>query len=119
MNIVVESRKRFGKMCLEYEQKTSLVENKSLNLQLETIASHRFKTKKALPSIDAEEMYKDIEKFNQDIINKHTRVEALKRNVQDTQSIVLQLKADRIGKKLKEPLTAEALLIAAKNKNIV
>ncbi|XP_041968230.1 uncharacterized protein LOC121725387 [Aricia agestis] len=115
MNIVVESRKRFGKMCTEYEQKTSLVENKMLNLQIETIANYRFKSKVQLPQQNTEEILKELEQFAEEIQHKQRRMEKLDRDVKNTQNVVLQLKADRIGKKLKAPLTTEEMLASARN----
>lgn len=116
MNIVVESRKRFGKMCVDYEQKTSMMENKMLNLQLETISSYRFKPKQTVPNIEVDDMCKDTEDFELEIITRQKRIEELRRKLKSTQDVVLQLRSDRLGRKLREPLTAEALLTKAKEK---
>lgn len=119
MNIVVESRKRFGKMCIDYDQKTSLMENKMLKIQLETISNYRFKSKNSIPNIDVEDMCKDIDDFAVEVVEKDRRVQDLRKKVRDTQHVVLQLKGDSIGKKVHRPLTAEAMLQQAKQKNMV
>ncbi|XP_045457103.1 uncharacterized protein LOC123667178 [Melitaea cinxia] len=116
MNIVVESRKRFGKMCIDYEQKTSLVENKMLNLQIETISNYRFKSKTTVPCIDFDEMEKDLDEFKDALISNQKRIDELKRNLSNTENVVMQLKLDAVGQKLKKPLTAEAMLADAKKK---
>ncbi|XP_032526069.1 uncharacterized protein LOC116776888 [Danaus plexippus] len=116
MNVVVESRKRFGKMCIDYERKSSLMENKILNMQLETIANYRFKSKNLVSDINIDEMTNDIDTFSNELLEMQQRVDNLKRNIKNTQAVVFQLKADRIGKKLQIPLTADAMLANAKNK---
>ncbi|CAH2062378.1 unnamed protein product, partial [Iphiclides podalirius] len=115
MNVVVESRKRFGKMCVEYEQKTSLMENKMLNLQLETISNYRFKSKNSIPHIDVDDMKEDVDIFATEILERQRRIENLKKNLRNVQLVALQLKEDRIGRKLREPLTAEDMLSVAKS----
>ncbi|KAL4714755.1 hypothetical protein ACJJTC_002614 [Scirpophaga incertulas] len=116
MNVVVESRKKFGKMCIDYEQKTSLVENKMLNLQLETISNYRFKPKQTVPNIDVEDMCQDIDNFSEEILERYNRIESLQKRLGTTQDVILQLKSDKISRKLREPMTAELLLAKAKNK---
>ncbi|KAL0852827.1 hypothetical protein ABMA27_012630 [Loxostege sticticalis] len=118
MNIVVESRKRFGKMCVDYEQKKSLMENKLLNLQLETISSYRFKPKQTLPNIEVDEMNQYTNDFSQEIKSRQKRIDDLKKRLKNTQDVVLQLKSDNVGRKLRQPLTAEALLTKAKSKHV-
>lgn len=115
MNVVVESRKRFGKMCVEYEQKTALMENKMLNLQLQTISNYKFKSKNVIPQIDVEDMKKEVDNFTADILEQQKRIDSLKKNLRNMQLISLQLKQDRIGRKLREPLTAEDMLAIAKS----
>ncbi|XP_046975561.1 uncharacterized protein LOC124541678 [Vanessa cardui] len=116
MNVVVESRKRFGKMCIDYEQKMSLVENKMLNLQIETISNYRFKSKSAIPNINIEDMLKEVDEFKDEIMNSQKRVDNLRQNVKNTQNVVLQLKVDSVGRKLRKPLTVQAMLTDAKSK---
>ncbi|CAK1587813.1 unnamed protein product [Parnassius mnemosyne] len=115
MNVVVESRKRFGKMCVEYEQKSSLMENKMLNLQLETLSNLRFKPMSKILNIDVDIMKKEVDNFAADILERQKRIENLKKNVRNAQHIVLQLKEDKIDKKLRKPLTAEEMLAVAKS----
>lgn len=117
MNIVVESRKRFGKMCVDYEQKTSLMENKMLNLQLETISNYRFKPKHVIPE-QVEDMCKDTEDITLEILERQQRIEDVRKRLKSTQDVVQQLKADIIGKKARGPLTAEAMLMQAKAKKL-
>ncbi|XP_075989316.1 uncharacterized protein LOC142985185 [Anticarsia gemmatalis] len=116
MNIVVESRKRFGKTCVDYDQKILLMENKLLNLQVETVSNYRFKPKNAVPSVDDES--KDLEDFLVEISEKQKRIEDLRRKLKNTQDVILQLEGDGVGKKLRAPLTAEALLAKAKSKKL-
>lgn len=118
MNIVVESRKRFGKMCVDYEQKKSLMENKLLNLQLETISNYRFKPKQTLPNIEVDDMNQYTNDFSQEIKSRQKRIDDLKKRLKNTQDVVLQLKSDNVGRKLRQPLTAEALLTKAKSKHV-
>ncbi|CAG9789714.1 unnamed protein product [Diatraea saccharalis] len=115
MNIVVESRKRFGKMCREYEQKTSLIENRILNLQLETISSYRFKPKQTISHIEMDEASKD---YEDEIVERSKRIEDLKKRLRSAQDVVLQLKSDNVARKLREPLNAEVLLSKAKIKHL-
>ncbi|KAI5640096.1 hypothetical protein NE865_07510 [Phthorimaea operculella] len=118
MNVVVESRKRFGRMCADYEHKTALMENKILQLQIETISNYRFKSKNTAPSVDIEDMQRDIEGFAAEIIDRQRRIQILRKKVKDTQAIVLQLKHDSVGRKVHQPLTAEAMLAHAKQKQM-
>ncbi|CAG9574249.1 unnamed protein product [Danaus chrysippus] len=104
-------------MCIDYERKTSLMENKILNMQLETIANYRFKSKNIIPDINIEERTNDVDTFSNELQEMQTRVDNLKQNIKNTQAVVFQLKADRIGKKLQIPLTADAMLANARNKN--
>ncbi|CAH2240518.1 jg9842 [Pararge aegeria aegeria] len=101
-------------MCVDYDQKTSLVENKMLKLQLKSIATCRFKAKN-IPEINTDEMKNDLEDFTNEIVSTQ-RVDELRQNVMDMQSIVLQFKNDVIGQKLKKQMTADALLAEAKKK---
>ncbi|XP_045782099.1 uncharacterized protein LOC123878808 [Maniola jurtina] len=116
MNIVVESRKQYGKMCIDYDQKKSVVENKMLKLQLNNITSCRFKAKN-IPQVNTDGMKKDVEDFTNEISLSQRRLNDLSNNVKDMQSIVLQLKNDTVGQKLKKKITADALLAEAKRKN--
>lgn len=116
MNIVVESRKRFGKMCVDYEHKTSAIENKILKLQLETIFNFQFKPKHPIPVVNTDDMLKDIDDFVQEIHSKQKRVERIEKKLKDTQEVVAQIKRDEFRKVAKEPLTAEVILARAKAK---
>lgn len=117
MNIVVESRKRYGKTCLEYDQKILLMENKLLNLQVQTVSNYRFKPKNPIQTTD-EESCKDLDDFLVSITEKQRRIEDLRRKLRNTQEVIMQLDADGIGKKLRAPLTAEAMLAQAKAKKL-
>ncbi|XP_026318510.1 uncharacterized protein LOC113229204 isoform X2 [Hyposmocoma kahamanoa] len=114
MNIVVESRKRFGKMCIDYHQKASLMENKILNLQLDTFSNYRFKSKNSIPDINIEDMNKDINDFTAEILARRKKIDELKKKVKDTENVVLQLKKDTLSQKMAEPLTVDAKLARAK-----
>ncbi|CAK1597789.1 unnamed protein product [Parnassius mnemosyne] len=102
-------------MCVEYEQKSSLMENKMLNLQLETLSNLRFKPMSKILNIDVDIMKKEVDNFAADILERQTRIENLKKNVRNAQHIVVQLKEDKIDKKLRKPLTAEEMLAVAKS----
>lgn len=115
MNVVVESRKRFGKMCVEYEQKSSIMENKMLNLQLESLSKARFKSKHTVPNLDVDSMKKEVYDFTNDIQERQQRIEKLYKSLRNTEQIVLQLKEDKIGMKLKQPLTAESRITITKS----
>ncbi|CAG5036971.1 unnamed protein product [Parnassius apollo] len=91
MNVVVESRKRFGKII---------------------------KPKNQIPNIDVDLMRKEVDDFMADILERKKRVENLKKNLKDAQHIVLQLNKDKIGKKLRQPLSAETMLAVAKNNQL-
>lgn len=105
-------------MCVDYELKTSLVENKILNLQVETISKYRCKPKQAIPNIDVDDMRKDIEDFEQEIVSRHKKIEEFKKRLRNTKDVVSQIKADSVTRNLRQPLTAEALLSKAKQKRI-
>ncbi|XP_026749417.1 uncharacterized protein LOC113510168 [Galleria mellonella] len=115
MNIVVESRKRFGKLCVDYEHKISIMENKLLDLQLETISNCRFKPKQTITN-EEQDMSKDIDEFTTEIIERQQRIDNLKTRLRNTQQIVLQLKADNVGRRLKDPITVDVMLAQAKQK---
>ncbi|KAG6460708.1 hypothetical protein O3G_MSEX012169 [Manduca sexta] len=116
MNIVVESRKRFGKMCVDYEHKSSLMENKILNLKIETFSNYRFKPKNPVP--DYADDKKEMEAFTMELIARQNRIQELRTKLKNTQNVVLQLKNDKIGNKIREPLSAESILTHAKGKII-
>ncbi|XP_013179499.1 PREDICTED: uncharacterized protein LOC106126396 [Papilio xuthus] len=117
MNVVVESRKRFGKMCVEYEQKSSIMENKILNLQLESLSKARFKSKHPVPDIDVDSMKKEVDDFISGIQERQQRIEKLNKSLRNTEQIVLQLKEDKIGRKLRQPLTAEDRITTKSHKS--
>lgn len=115
MNIVVESRKRFGKACVDYDKKTLLTENKLLNLQVSTVSNYRFKPKNNVPSVE-DDASKSLDDLFVEIIEKQKRIDDVKRKLKNTHEVILQLEADVIGKKLRAPLTADAMLAQAKAK---
>ncbi|KOB71216.1 ATPase (PilT family) [Operophtera brumata] len=117
MNVVVESRKRFGKMCVEYEQKTSLMENKILNYHIETFASKKFKPKNYVTTPVSDDS-KEIEDFSLELIEISKRFEDVRKKVKDTQEVVLQLKNDIVKKRLREPLSVDAILAKVKVKKV-
>ncbi|CAG9127541.1 unnamed protein product [Plutella xylostella] len=116
MNIVVESRKRFGKMCVDYHQKTSLIENKILNLNIETISNYHFKPKNPVPNVDMEDNSKEIEDFTAEIMEKQQRIDNLRKKLKCTEEVVAQLKRDDVNKRVKEPLSVQVMLERAKKK---
>ncbi|KAG7301188.1 hypothetical protein JYU34_014036 [Plutella xylostella] len=116
MNIVVESRKRFGKMCVDYHQKTSLIENKILNLNIETISNYHFKPKNPVPNVDIEDNSKEIEDFTAEIMEKQRRIDNLRKKLKCTEEVVAQLKRDDVNKRVKEPLSVQVMLERAKKK---
>lgn len=117
MNIVVESRKRFGKMCVDYEQKTSLMENKILNLQVQSFSNYKFKPKNPVPFVKNEDS-KDIEDFSLELIELAKQYEDVRKKVKNTQEVVMQLKVKGVGKLLRDPLSADAILAKVKGRNI-
>lgn len=114
MNIVVESRKRFGKACVDYNQKSMLMENKLLNLQVETVSNYRYKPKVPIP--DTQEDSKDIDDLFVEINERQRRLEDVMRKLKNTREVLMQLDADVIGRKLRAPLTADIMLAQAKAK---
>ncbi|KAJ8705503.1 hypothetical protein PYW08_012549 [Mythimna loreyi] len=117
MNIVVESRKRFGKACIDYDQKMLLMENKLLNLQVETVSNYRFKPKNAIPKLN-DNSCKDLDDLCVEITEKQRRMEEVMRKLKNTREVILQLDADVIGRKLRAPLTADTMLAQAKAKKL-
>lgn len=113
MNIVVESRKRFGKTCVDYDQKALLVEKKLLNLEIATTANYRFKPKNVIPSQESESS-KNMDDFAVEIVDKKKRIDDLIKRLQNTHEVLAQLDSDGVAKKLRFPLTAEAILSKAK-----
>ena len=117
MNIVVESRKRFGKACVDYDQKMLLMENKLLNLQVETVSNYRFKPKNTVPNIE-DDCNKDLDDLFVEISEKQRRVEDVMRKLKNTHEVIMQLDADVMGRKLRAPLTADTMLAQAKAKKV-
>ncbi|KAF9806370.1 hypothetical protein SFRURICE_007298 [Spodoptera frugiperda] len=113
LNLVAESRKRFGKLCVEYDQKMLLMENKLLNLQVETVSNYRFKPKNTIPNID-EDSTKDLDDLFVEISEKEQRLQDVMRKLKNTHEVIMQLDADVIGKKLRAPLNADTMLAQAK-----
>lgn len=114
MGIVVESRKRFGKLCVEYSLKSTLLENKMLNNRLETISNYHFKPKQAVPSVDYDENIKEVEEFLREIEKKQKYVDDVKKKVSNTTKVVEQLQRDNLAIRARQPLTAEVMLARAK-----
>ncbi|KPJ16381.1 hypothetical protein RR48_01365 [Papilio machaon] len=110
MNVVVETRKKFGKKCAEYDQKTSMIENKILNLQLESFSKVKFKPKYQNVHSDVDIMKKEMDSLITDLQEREKRINNLCKNVKNTEKIVLQLKEDKLSRKIIQPLTAEAKL---------
>lgn len=117
MNKVVVLRQRFGKTCVEYDKKILQMENKLLNLQVETSSNYRAKSKIRTPNVD-EEANTEMDDFILEVMAKQKRIEDLKAKLKNTTAIIFQLNNDNIGKKLRAPLVAEAMLAQAKAKNI-
>lgn len=119
MEDVVERRKRYGKMCTDYYHKASCMENKILNLQLDAISNHRFKSKNRLPDINVADMIKDIDEFSAAILARRKKIEELRKRIKDTDDIVQQMKKDTVSQEMANPLTVEANLAKAKEKEVV
>ncbi|XP_059044871.1 uncharacterized protein LOC131840699 [Achroia grisella] len=117
MNVVVESRKRFGKMCIDYERRISVMENRLLDLQLERISKRPCNMKPTVP-IAEEDVCKEIEDFTTEIMDRQHRIDDLKKRLRNTLQIVVQLKADSIGRRLREPITVDIMLAQAKQKKM-
>lgn len=118
MNVVVESRKRFGNMCIDYHRKALQVENTIMHLQLDTFSNYRFKSKNTLPDINVEDMNKDINDFACEILARRRKLDKLREKVKNTQHVVLQLKNDTMTRKMAEPLTVNAKLARAKQREV-
>lgn len=110
MNVVVETRKRFGKKCTEYDQKNLIIENKILNLQLETLSKAKFPPKYQNLDSDINTMRKEMHNIISDIQEREKTIHNLYNNVKNTEKIVLQLKEDKLGRRMLQPLTFEAKL---------
>lgn len=104
-------------MCVEYDQKMSLMENKILNYQIETFTNKKFKPKNPVSTVDSKNS-KEIEDFSLELIEISKRVEDVRKKVKNTQKVVLQLKTDSVGKRLREPLTADVFLTKIKGKKV-
>lgn len=110
MNIVVETRKRFKNMCVDYERKTSVMENNLLKLQTETIANYNFKPKCTVSDVDTSDMV-EIDSMLAELEEKKKRIEDLKLRAKHLKKIVIQLNSDNISKKLKEPIDPETMFV--------
>lgn len=105
-------------MCTDYRQKASLMENKILNLQLDTFSNYRFKSNNSIPDINVEDMNKEINDFEAEILARRNKIDGLRKKVKDTEYVVLQLKKDNLSQKMAEPLTVEAKLARAKEREV-
>ncbi|XP_038221523.1 uncharacterized protein LOC119839339 [Zerene cesonia] len=119
MNVVVETRKRFGEMCVDYQNKSTLMENKMLNLQVESIANCKIKSKIEIPDLSYEDTIKDMDDFKQEILVREKRIEDLLNKIRSTEKVVVQVKNDTIRQKLEKPINTKAILATVKNKNDV
>lgn len=117
MNVVVESRKRFGRACTEYDQKILLMENRLLNLQVETVSNYRIKPKSTPPNVD-ECSSKDLDDLIVELTGRQKYIEDMMERLDNTQEVIRQLAVDIVDKKLRAPLTAENMLAQAKAKNV-
>lgn len=90
-----------------------LMENKLLNLQVETVSNYRFKPKNTIPNID-EDSTKDLDDLFVEISEKEQRLQDVMRKLKNTHEVIMQLDADVIGKKLRAPLNADTMLAQAK-----
>ncbi|VVD03901.1 unnamed protein product [Leptidea sinapis] len=117
MNVVVDTRKAFGKKCVDYDSKRVQIENKILKLQLKSISLCKIKSKKQVPKLPLNEMMKDIDNFKEEILLKEQRLKDVCYRSTNLKNVVVQLKSDNFGRRLKVPLTAEDLLREAKIKN--
>lgn len=109
MNIVVESRKKFGKMCVDYEKKCSHIEIKMLNIQLETLSNYKFKPKHSLPTFDSEG-FEYLEKCISEMTARRRRVDEMRQKIQNAQAVMNQMKTDEVGQRLVVPLTIDNLI---------
>lgn len=116
MTAVVETRKRFGQKCVDYQHKTARVENQLLQLRLESFSNYECKRKNPLPDLDIDDMALNIEDIKAEIMEKQIRIENLCQRLNNTQEVLLQLKNDSIAKKMHQPVTIESLMARAKEK---
>ncbi|KPJ11149.1 hypothetical protein RR48_14788 [Papilio machaon] len=74
-----------------------------------------FNAKHPVPDIDVDSKKKEVDDFISDIQERQQRIEKLNKNLRKTEQIVLQLKEDKIGRKLRQPLTAQARITTTKS----
>ncbi|XP_045506011.1 uncharacterized protein LOC123702334 [Colias croceus] len=117
MNVVVETRKRFGEMCVDYQNKSTLMENKMLNLQVETIANCKIKSKIQIPDLSYDDTIKDMDDFKHELVIREKRIEDLIKKIRSTEKVVVQVKSDTIRQKLEKPISAKAILATVKTRN--
>ncbi|CAK1556041.1 unnamed protein product [Leptosia nina] len=112
---VVETRKHFGKKCLEYHQKTAQVEHAMLNLQLKAISNSKLpKSKHQIPNLPYDKMIHDMDDFKEEILAAERKLHAIDNKIMNTEKIVTQIINDRINKQAKIPITTESLIACAK-----
>ncbi|XP_063371631.1 uncharacterized protein LOC134659853 [Cydia amplana] len=111
MTAVVETRKQYGKKCIDYQHKTSRVENQLLQLRLESFANYE---KRKLPQFDVDDMALNIEDIKAEIMEKQMRIENLCKRLNDTQEVLLQVQNDNVTRKMHQPVTIETLMARAK-----
>ncbi|KAI8426982.1 hypothetical protein MSG28_014640 [Choristoneura fumiferana] len=116
MTAVVETRKRFGQKCVDYQHKTARVENQLLQLRLESFSNYECKRKNPLPDLGIDDVALNIEDIKAEIMEKQIRIENLCKRLNNTQEVLLQLKNDNIAKKMHQPVTIESLMARAKEK---
>ncbi|CAG4958094.1 unnamed protein product [Colias eurytheme] len=117
MNVVVETRKRFGEMCVNYQNKSTLMENKMLNLQVESIANCKIKSKIQIPDLSYDDTIKDMDDFKHELVIREKRIEDLINKMRSAEKVVAQVKSDTIWQKLEKPISAEAIIATVKTRN--
>ncbi|XP_063543922.1 uncharacterized protein LOC134752229 [Cydia strobilella] len=114
MTAVVETRKQYGKKCIDYQHKTSRVANQLLQLRLDNIANYE---KRKLPQFDIADMALNIEDIKAEMMEKQIRTENLCKRLNDTREVLLQVQNDNVTRKMQQPVTIQTLMKRAKTRH--
>lgn len=115
MNVVVEARKRYRKICVDYEKKAELQLNKILQLQLETISNSHVKSKIPVAAANTDDVSRDLDAYAQEMHDRQRRLELLRKQLEDTKKILQQLSTDEVAKKANKLFNAEVMLAQVKS----
>lgn len=117
MSKVIETRKYYGKRCIEYKEKSLQCEFSRLKLHLNGITKLKSPFRKhEIPKLPYKEMIQDMNNFKNEIAENEKKIQCLLKKVKTTEDVAMHIKRDTINKLAKKPFTINTFLLAAKRK---